>query len=381
MRALLVVAMALHAAACSQLIGIEEPGTGQNDIGVSLAAAGSASGSSLPFDVVVTNDGPDAALFATVTITPPANSQLNASNACQVVPSGPATCPLGRIDPDTASAIRLSVFGGGRIVASVTTTGDINSANNQATLVLGGTADLHVIGSPDGITDTIGAGMLHGYTFLVDNLGPSTARDITLRIDAPGFTPQSATGAGWTCDATTCSLPSLAPFSKATSLKWTALTPTTAGASSVTGTVSSSTPDDLSGNNSTRFVVTVTTAADLVLTLAASPEPVVTGGSLTYTLAMRNLGPAVATSVSVTDTLPAGVTFVSATGTGWTCAAAGQDVSCTRATLDFGDAPPIDLVVTAPASAGTITNTATVSAAGADITPANNTASIATTVQ
>jgi uncharacterized repeat protein (TIGR01451 family) len=217
--------------------------------------------------------------------------------------------------------------------------------------------------------------------FRVSNSGPNTALDITLRIDAPGFTPQGATGAGWTCDATTCSLPSLAPFSKASSLTWSALAPTTAGPWRVTGTVSSSTQDDLSGNNRTTFAQTVTTAADLVLTLAASPEPVATGGSLTYTLAIRNAGPAVATSVSLTDTLPAGVTFVSATGTGWTCAAAGQEVSCTRATLDFGDAPPIDLVVTAPASGGTITNTATVSASGADITPANNNASATTTVQ
>ena len=49
----------------------------------------------------------------------------------------------------------------------------------------------------------------------------------------------------------------------------------------------------------------------------------------------------------MTDTLPAGLTYNSASGTGWTCSAAGQVVTCTHApTLNPGASlPPLTLVV------------------------------------
>ncbi len=67
----------------------------------------------------------------------------------------------------------------------------------------------------------------------------------------------------------------------------------------------------------------------------------------------------------MTDTLPAGVTFVSASGAGWTCTNVGNvSATCTLPTLATGaTAPTITVVVTAPAQAATLTNTATVSSA------------------
>ena len=53
--------------------------------------------------------------------------------------------------------------------------------------------------------------------------------------------------------------------------------------------------------------------ADLALTKAASPDPVLAGNKLTYTLTITNSGPSAATGVTLIDTLPAGVTFVSST--------------------------------------------------------------------
>ena len=49
--------------------------------------------------------------------------------------------------------------------------------------------------------------------------------------------------------------------------------------------------------------------ADLAITKTDSPDPVVAGGLLTYTINVTNNGPADATEVVVTDTLPAGTTF------------------------------------------------------------------------
>jgi uncharacterized repeat protein (TIGR01451 family) len=80
--------------------------------------------------------------------------------------------------------------------------------------------------------------------------------------------------------------------------------------------------------------------------------------------------------ITVTDTLPAGLTFVSGTGTGWTCAAVGQVVTCTRPpTLNAGaSAPPLTLTVNvAEAAAANVTNTVTVSSASFDLSAANNT--------
>ena len=44
----------------------------------------------------------------------------------------------------------------------------------------------------------------------------------------------------------------------------------------------------------------------------AAPSPVTAGNQLTYTLTANNNGPSDATGVSIADTLPTGVTYVSA---------------------------------------------------------------------
>ena len=120
--------------------------------------------------------------------------------------------------------------------------------------------------------------------------------------------------------------------------------------------------------------------ADLSISMADAPDPVTAGATLTYTLAVNNAGPETATGVSVTDTLPAGVTSVKASGTGWTCSGTGP-VTCTMASLAVGVALPITITVTAPTAGGAITNAATVSSATADPNSSNNTAAATTTVQ
>ena len=108
--------------------------------------------------------------------------------------------------------------------------------------------------------------------------------------------------------------------------------------------------DSAAGNNSSTATTTVTNTVDLSIAKTDAPDPVAVGGTLVYTLAVSNAGPASATNVRVTDPLPAGVTSASATGTGWTCAIASGTVTCTRATLAVGAAPPIAITVTAPAN-------------------------------
>ncbi len=113
-------------------------------------------------------------------------------------------------------------------------------------------------------------------------------------------------------------------------------------------------------------------SADLGLTKSA-PDGVASGGNYTYLLTASNAGPEDATGVSVVDTLPAGVSFVSST-----CGAtpAGQTVTWAIGNLANGANASCTLTVSRPdLTCGTVVNTATISGAEADPVSGNNTAS------
>src|SRR6185436_702692 len=102
-------------------------------------------------------------------------------------------------------------------------------------------------------------------------------------------------------------------------------------------TVSATTADPSSANNSASATTTVDPAADLSLTKSDSPDPVLAGQLLTYSLGVHNAGPSSAASVTVTDTLPAGVTFDAATPAQGSCTESSGMVTCALGTLANGD--------------------------------------------
>ena len=69
--------------------------------------------------------------------------------------------------------------------------------------------------------------------------------------------------------------------------------------------MSATTADPVLVNNAASATTTVDPVADLSLTKTDSPDPVLSGQQLTYTLAVHNDGPASAPSVSLSDALPA----------------------------------------------------------------------------
>ena len=73
------------------------------------------------------------------------------------------------------------------------------------------------------------------------------------------------------------------------------------------------TTDPDTNDNAATADTTVRPSADLSLTKSDSPDPVQAGELLTYSLGVHNAGPQSATGVVLTDTLPGGVTFDSAT--------------------------------------------------------------------
>ncbi len=113
----------------------------------------------------------------------------------------------------------------------------------------------------------------------------------------------------------------------------------------------------------------------------------VIGGQASYTVRVANAGTdAIPGAVTVADTLPAGLTYVSAAGAGWSCGANGQTVTCTYPNTG-GLAintylPDITLTVSVASSAApSVTNTATVSITTTDPNPANNTSSDPTVIE
>jgi uncharacterized repeat protein (TIGR01451 family) len=110
----------------------------------------------------------------------------------------------------------------------------------------------------------------------------------------------------------------------------------------------------------------------------SDPAAVAAGQQVTYRVAVGNGGPSTATGVTVTDTLPAGLTFVAA-GSSSGCTAAGQTVTCTVAgSIPPGSFVPLDIVAAASPSTppGTVTN----DAVATDSTGATATASADTTI-
>jgi uncharacterized repeat protein (TIGR01451 family) len=119
-----------------------------------------------------------------------------------------------------------------------------------------------------------------------------------------------------------------------------------------------------------------TASADLGVSLSASPNPVLAGQNLIYTLAVANLGSVPASSVTLTDALPASATFVAASPG---CVNLGGNVVCDLGALPSGGTSNFTVVVT-PTAGGLITNTLTVASPTPDPNSANNTVTIVTTV-
>lgn len=118
--------------------------------------------------------------------------------------------------------------------------------------------------------------------------------------------------------------------------------------------------------------------ADLSVTATVAPDPVTAGENLTFTITVSNAGPAAASNVTLTDTLPAGATLVSATASQGTCGG-GSPVTCSLGGIASGAIATVSLVVT-PTQTGTASLTTSVAATENDPNPANNTVTIAATV-
>lgn len=243
-------------------------------------------------------------------------------------------------------------------------------------------ADLAI--TKTGAPDPAIAGESLTYTLSVTNDGPFDAPGVTITDPLPaGATFDSATPSQGSCSeaggTVTCELGTLTVGESATVELGITLDPSLADGATFTNTaeVTGDLPDpDMSDNTATEET-TIVRQADLSIAKTGDPDPAVAGDSLTYSLTVSNDGPSDASGVTITDTLPDGATFDSATPSQGSCSEAGGTVTCELGDVAAGASATAEIVVALAPSlpdGGTISNTAEVAANEEDPDPSDNTA-------
>jgi uncharacterized repeat protein (TIGR01451 family) len=160
------------------------------------------------------------------------------------------------------------------------------------------------------------------------------------------------------------------------------VSPETRGVLLNQATVSANEDETDLSDNTAMVETTVIAEIDLAISKSDAPDPVLAGESLTYTLTISNLGPSAATGVTVIDTLPIGVEYVSAVSTRGTATHTNGTVTVDLGDMATGQTETVTIVVAvSPAASGTLVNTAVVSGNEQETDYDNNTASVSTVVQ
>jgi uncharacterized repeat protein (TIGR01451 family) len=346
----------------------------------------------LSYTITVSNSGPSTAPTVTVTDTLPAGFVFGSvsGSGWSCSGSGPVVCSRTNL-ASGATAPNIVIVGtapaNGGVITNTAVVGtdavDAITANNTTsiTTTVNAVADLGITKADT--PDPVFAGNTLTYTLSVTNSGPSIAAQVTVTDTLPvGFTFGGATGTGWTLTQAGGVVTATRTNAAVGALPAVVITGTAPVSGPITNTarVSTTAIDQNAANNLATASTAVTANANLSIAKSAHADAVVVNDLITYTLNITNSGPNTANNVIVTDTLPASVTFGSVNGAGWTCGRSGVTVTCTVASLAVGAANPISIIVTAPGTASTITNTATVASAVADLVTSNNTASVVTTI-
>jgi uncharacterized repeat protein (TIGR01451 family) len=311
-------------------------------------------GTTITYTVTLTNAGPSDAQSVSLTDTVPSGTTLVSFSAVSGqnpdgftytpsngtvtgTPPGNGVVAAGNLDEFTvvvqvaSNAGQGSTIGSDTATVTTTTTDDNEAVNDETATVPGATvttvADLQVSGSGPA-TATVGTNVT--FTITLTNKGPSDAQAVSLTDTVPSGTTFVSAGAvnGQNPDGFSYSPPGGTVTGTPTGgvvaaghqdeftlvvhvLGGSVIPPTI----SSTATVTTTTTDDnntLPDDETTTVSSTVKNGADLRVT-ESGPATVTAGTTITYTVTLTNASPGVAAqSVSLTDTMPGGTTFVSA---------------------------------------------------------------------
>ena len=341
-------------------------------------------GDKLTYSFEVGNNSSNPATDVTAEITLPTNLSISSvdtdTGTCSTA-GQKVTCIVGDISSANANITveaTPSSAGNFDVVASVTTTKtDSNEDNNSDTVSVTVNPKSDIAVSLSDSSDPIYAGNNLTYTITVTNNGPSDASNIKVEDTLPtgvNFVSASA-GCNESAGVVTCNIANLAIGSS--SKVDVVIKPTTPGTITNKASVSADEFDDTEANNSASEDTIVNAVADLSITQTDEPDPVYSGSNVTYTLKVTNNGINTASNIKITDTLPAGVTFVSASSG---CSESVGVVTCNVTNLAKDASTSVNVVVKTGVP-GTITNKATVSATEYDPNTDNNSSEQSTEVK
>ena len=255
-------------------------------------------------------------------------------------------------------------------------------------LIMVAEADLRVTSFSDS-PDPVNNSQNLTYSLTVENDGPDSADGVTatLVLTHPGISVSFIGGSSdlrWSWDSGTSTLSAdLGTMADGASTTLDAVfTVSGSGSLSADAAVSSSLGDPDGGNNAATVSTTIAPSADLAITaFTDTPDPVLVGDSLTYTLSFINNGPD-ASAVTATETFtPTGMTLTLVPGSSdgrWTWDSGTNTLTAALGSMANGATDSLAAVFTASAP-GTIAAHAVLTPSLFDPNPANNEADVSTT--
>ncbi len=340
------------------------------DLGITKTGPANATvGQNISYSIVVNNGGPSAADNVIVSDPTPANMTW-VSNSGDCTTAFP--CSLGTVAAGatkTITAIFTVTGGAGTNITNTATVSTTSTDNVTANNTASSTAFVDL--ADVSITKTGPASAAFGqnvsFTITVTSNGPSPASNVI--VSDP--TPANMTWVSNSGNCTTAFPCSLGTLNSGVTKTITATYTITGGAGTNitnTATVSTSTPESTTANNSGSATVFVD-LADLAIT-KTGPATAQAGGDISFTITVANGGQSAANNVVVNDPTPAGLNFLSNSGD---CTTA---FPCSLGSVPSGATKTIIATysVAADRSGTTITNTATVTTTTTDDT-SNNSAS------
>ncbi len=350
-------------------------------------------GDDVTFTITLTNDGPDTATNVEVSEIWPAGLNYVSDDGDGTHDPGTGIWDVGSLPSGDTVTLHITATvetpGPFTNVAEVSASDqfdpdsipgndDLAEDDKDMATVVPYVADLSLITSVDNTSPDVGDDVT--FTILLTNEGPDAATNVEVSDLLPTGLGYVSDDSGGTYDPATgiWDVGSL-PGGDTVTLDITA---TVEGLGTFTNAarVTSSDqfdPDSTPGNDDTSeddqdvAIFHVGSVADLAVVKTGFPGLVVVGHALVYTILVTNDGPADATGVTLTDVLPADVTFGSAIPSQGSCI--GTDtVTCTLGNL-ANDTTAMVVIIVTPTTAGTMINRASVTGDEFDPDVANNT--------
>ncbi len=341
-------------------------------------------GETATFTISVENLGPGKAKSVIVTDQLPAGLTWTENEAdCSISNTGLLTCNVGdmangatktyTVSAPTAKA-NCGAINNSATVSSVNEPAGADGNNTDAGKITVKCAKIEVDKTADAAS--VSAGDPIGFTITVRNAGDGTAYGVTATDSLnPAFTWAIEPSAGWTLTGTTLSL-SAAQLAGGASSAVHVTAPTSSELCRVVpNSASASSTSDGSDEASAQTEIL---CPDVTVLKKAVASPVSAGDPIAFDITVSNAGPGTAKAVTLSDTLPAGITWAE---NSTACTISGGILSCNFGDLGKDATATVRVSgTTTPDVCGSVPNTATVAASNEPQAKTTNNSSTDTVV-